>query len=251
MAPSKLSASVRKSSDVMNAAHCRTPDSRVPGRRILGVMTTIGFIGAGHIGSQVARLAIKSGYDVILSNSRGPETLSDLVAELGPSARAATPAEVAAAADLVVVTIPLKAYKTVPAAPLAGKIVIDTNNYYPQRDGQIPELDTDSVTSSELLQAHLPSSKVVKAFNHIYAAQLTTDGQPAGTPNRRALVIAGDDAGAKRTVTELLDRFGFDTVDAGALKDSWRIQPGTPGYGPQRNAEGLRADLAAATRGQK
>ena len=214
-------------------------------------MTTIGFIGAGHIGSQVARLAIKSGYDVIVSNSRGPETLSELVAELGPHGRAATPAEVAAAADLVVVTIPLKSYKTVPVAPLAGKIVIDTNNYYPQRDGQIPELDTDSTTSSELLQGHLPHSKVVKAFNHIYAAQLTTDGTPAGTPNRRALVIAGDDAGAKKVVTELLDKFGFDTVDAGSLKDSWRIQPGTPGYGPQRNARELRADLDAATRGRK
>ena len=214
-------------------------------------MTTIGFIGAGHIGSQVARLAIKSGYDVIVSNSRGPETLSELVAELGPHARAATPAQVAAAADLVVVTIPLKSYKTVPVAPLAGKIVIDTNNYYPQRDGQIQELDTDSTTSSELLQAHLPQSKVVKAFNHIYAAQLTTDGRPAGTPNRRALVIAGDDAGAKKVVTELLDKFGFDTVDAGSLEDSWRIQPGTPGYGPQRNGTELRADLDAATRGRK
>jgi predicted dinucleotide-binding enzyme len=214
-------------------------------------MTTIGFIGAGHIGSQVARLAIKGGYDVILSNSRGPDTLSDLVAELGQRARAATPDEVAAAADLVVVTIPLKSYKTVPVAPLAGKIVIDTNNYYPQRDGQIPELDTDAATSSELLQAHLPQSKVVKAFNHIYAAQLTTDGTPPGTPNRRALAIAGDDAAAKKTVAELLDRFGFDTVDAGSLKDSWRIQPGTPGYGPQRNAKELRADLDAATRGRR
>ena len=104
-------------------------------------MTTIGFIGAGHIGSQVARLAIEHGYDVILSNSRGPETLADLVDELGPRARAATPAEVAASADLVVVTIPLGRYRSVPVAPLAGKIVIDTNNYYPQRDGHIPELD--------------------------------------------------------------------------------------------------------------
>ena len=134
-----------------------------------------------------------------------------------------------------------------PVAPLAGKIVIDTNNYYPQRDGQIPELDAATTTSSELLQKHLPQSKVVKAFNHIYAAQLTTDGSPAGTPNRRALVIAGDDAEAKKTVTEMLDKFGFDTVDAGALKDSWRIEPGTPGYGPQHNAEELRADLEAAT----
>ncbi|MEO7275136.1 MAG: NADPH-dependent F420 reductase [Vicinamibacterales bacterium] len=216
-------------------------------RRILGAMATIGFIGAGHIGSQVARLAVKNGYDVILSNSRGPDTLVDVVNELGPSARAATTAEVAAAADLVVVTIPLGRYRTVPVAPLAGKIVIDTNNYYPQRDGLIPELDAATATSSELLQQHLPQSKVVKAFNHIYAAQLTTDGTPAGTPNRRALVIAGDDAEAKKTVTELLDTFGFDTVDAGTLKDSWRIEPGTPGYGPQRNAEELRADLEAAT----
>ena len=213
-------------------------------------MKTIGLIGSGHIGSQVARLAVATGYDVVLSNSRGPDTLAALVAELGPHARAATPAEAAAAGDIVVVTIPLGKYRTVPVAPLAGKIVLDTNNYYPQRDGQIPDLDSESVTSSELLQAHLPSSRVVKAFNHIYAAQLTTDGQPAGTPNRRALVIAGDDAGAKRTVTELLDRFGFDTVDAGPLKESWRIQPGTPGYGPQHNAEELRADLAAARRGK-
>jgi predicted dinucleotide-binding enzyme len=213
-------------------------------------MKTIGLIGSGHIGSQVARLAVANGYDVVLSNSRGPDTLAALVAELGPHARAATPAEAAAAGDVVVVTIPLGKYRTVPVAPLAGKIVLDTNNYYPQRDGQIPELDSESVTSSELLQAHLPGAKVVKAFNHIYAAQLTTDGKPAGTPNRRALVIAGDDAGAKRTVTELLDRFGFDTVDAGPLKESWRIQPGTPGYGPQHNAEELRADLAAARRGK-
>src|SRR5207237_3836173 len=115
--------------------------------------------------------------------------------------------------------------------------------------GHISEFDNESTTTSELLQAHLPASKVVKAFNHIYAAQITTDGQPAGSANRRALVIAGDDAGAKATVTELLDRFGFDTVDAGPLNESWRIQPGTPGYGPQHNAEELRADLAAARRG--
>jgi 8-hydroxy-5-deazaflavin:NADPH oxidoreductase len=160
-------------------------------------MATIGFIGAGHIGSQVARLAVKSDYDVVVSNSRGPETLADLVTELGPKARAATPVEAAKAGDIVVVTIPLKHYRTVPVEPLAGKIVIDTNNYYPQRDGNIPELDNESTTTSGLLQAHLPKSKVVKGFNHIYAAQLTTDGRPAGTPNRRALVIAGDDKEAK------------------------------------------------------
>lgn len=211
-------------------------------------MATIGLIGAGHIGSQVARLAIANGYHVVISNSRGPETLSALVAELGPNARAATPAEAGAAGDLVVVTVPLKNYRDVPVEPLAGKVVIDTNNYYPERDGHIPELDSESTTTAELLQAHLPTSKVVKAFNHIYAAELTTHGQPAGSSNRRALVIAGNDAAAKATVARLLDQFGFDTVDAGPLSESWRIQRDTPGYGPRRTADELRRDLKAAKR---
>jgi len=211
-------------------------------------MTTIGLIGAGKIGSQVARLAVKSGYDVVVSNSRGPQTLTSLVKELGSKTRAGTAIEAAKGGDIVVVTIPLKNYRQVPVEPLVGKIVIDTNNYYPNRDGHIPELDDESTTTSELLQAHLPKSKVVKAFNHIYAAELTTDGRPAGTKNRRALVIAGDDAEAKKTVTHLLDQFGFDTVDAGPLKEGWRIQRDTPGYGPRRNAEELRRDLAAAQR---
>jgi predicted dinucleotide-binding enzyme len=210
--------------------------------------TTIGFIGAGHIGGQVARLAVANGYDVVISNSRGPETLAALVEELGPRARAATAAEAAAAGDLVVVTIPLKAYQSVPVEPLAGKIVIDTNNYYHQRDGHFPELDAEQTTSAELLQAHLPESKVVKGFNHIQSAALTTENQAAGTENRRALVIAGDDADAKATVAELFDVFGFDTVDAGPLSEGWRIQPGTPGYGPRRNTDELTADLAAAVR---
>src|SRR5262245_54553782 len=211
-------------------------------------MATIGLIGAGHIGSQTARAALKSGYDVVLSNSRGPETLSTLITELGPKARAATPAEAAQAADIAVVTVPLKAYRSVPVEPLAGKIVIDKNNYYPQRYGRITELDNESTTTSELLQTHLPTSKVVKAFNHIYASQITTDGAPAGTPDRRALVIAGNDAEAKKVVTRLLDQFGFDTVDAGPLKEGWRIQRDTPGYGPRRSAKALRTDLAAAKR---
>ncbi|MPY87593.1 MAG: NADP oxidoreductase [Luteitalea sp.] len=211
-------------------------------------MITIGFIGAGHIGSQVARLAVANDYNVVLSNSRGPETLSALVAELGPKARAATAVDAAKAGDIVVVSVPLKSYQGVPVEPLAGKVVIDTNNYYLERDGHIPELDNESTTTAELLQAHLPTSKVVKAFNHIYAAQLTTDGRPAGATNRRALVIAGDDREAKATVTRLLDQFGFDTVDAGPLKEGWRIQRDTPGYGPRRTAEELRRDLAAAKR---
>jgi predicted dinucleotide-binding enzyme len=212
------------------------------------VIKTIGLIGAGHIGSQVARLAVRNNYNVVISNSRGPGTLSALVAELGPRARAATAADAAKAGDIVVVTVPLKSYQAVPVEPLAEKIVIDTNNYYPERDGHIAELDNESTTTSELLQAHLPTSKVVKAFNHIYAAALTTDGQPAGTKNRRALAIAGDDPGAKATVIRLLDQFGFDTVDAGPLKEGWRIQRDTPGYGPRRTVGELRRDLAAAKR---
>jgi predicted dinucleotide-binding enzyme len=211
-------------------------------------VTTIGLIGAGHIGGQIARLAVAHGYRVAISNSRGPETLAALVAELGPNARAATAMDAAKAGDIVVVTIPLKNYRDVPVEPLTGKIVIDTNNYYPQRDGHIPELDSESTTTAELLQAHLPASKVVKAFNHIQAAQLTTDGRPAGTKDRRALAIAGDNLAAKATVTDLLDQFGFDTVDAGPLKEGWRIQRDTPGYGPRRTAEELRRDLLAAKR---
>jgi predicted dinucleotide-binding enzyme len=209
---------------------------------------TIGFIGAGNIGSQVARQAVKHGYDVVLSNSRGPETLAPLVAELGSRARAATVREAAAAGDIVVVTIPLKNIAAVPTAPLAGKIVIDTNNYYPQRDGNIPELDRESTTTSELLQSHLPSSRVVKAFNHIQAAAITSDSLPAGAANRRALVIAGDDADAKAVVATLIDQFGFDVVDAGPLKEGWRIQRDTPGYGPRRTAAEMRQDLASAKR---
>ncbi|HET8732734.1 MAG TPA: NADPH-dependent F420 reductase, partial [Anaeromyxobacteraceae bacterium] len=207
-------------------------------------MKTIGLIGAGHIGSQLARLAVANGYQVVLSNSRGPETLAKLVKELGPSARAATPVEAARAGDLVVVTIPLKNIGDVPVEPLAGKIVIDTNNYYPERDGHIRALDDETTTTAELLQAHLPSSKVVKAFNHIYAAELTTHGQPRGSPGRRALAIAGDDAAAKKTVSELIDRFGFDVVDLGPLAEGWRIQRDTPGYGPRRTADELRRDTA-------
>ena len=209
---------------------------------------TIGLIGAGHIGSQVARLAVRHGYEVVISNSRGPETLTDLVRELGARARAGTTAQAAEAGDIVVVTIPLKSIGSVPVEPLSGKIVIDTNNYYPQRDGHIPELDREQVTTSELLQRHLPTSRVVKAFNHIYAAELTTHGQAPGTPNRRALAIAGDDAEAKRVVTRLIDQFGFDVVDIGPLSESWRIQRDTPGYGPRRTADDLRRDLATAER---
>jgi predicted dinucleotide-binding enzyme len=214
-------------------------------------MKTIGLIGAGHIGSQLARLAVKHGYNVVISNSRGPETLADLVRELGPQARAAVSQDAAQAGDIVVVTIPLKNLRDVPVAPLAGKIVIDTLNYYPQPGAHIADLDDEKTTTSEMVQRHLPGSHVVKAFNHIYAAELTTHGQPAGSPNRRALAIAGNDPAAKKAVAALIDQFGFDTVDIGPLSESWRIQRDTPGYGPRRTADELRKDLAAAKRPPK
>ena len=211
-------------------------------------ISTIGLIGAGHIGSQLARLSVASGYNVVISNSRGPETLAGLVAELGPKARAATADEAAAAGDLVIVTIPLKAYESVPVAPLEGKIVIDTNNYYPQRDGDIAELDDRSTTSAALLQKHLPASRVVKAFNHIESAKLTSEAQAPGTENRRALAIFGDNGDAKTIVATLINGFGFDVVDDGSLANSWRIEPGTPGYGPHATIPQLTELLASATR---
>ncbi len=211
-------------------------------------MTTIGFIGAGHIGSQLARLAVRAGHDVVLSNSRGPQTLAGLVEELGPHARAASPAEAAAAADLAVVTVPLRAIWTVPVEELAGKVVVDTNNYYPARDGQIPELDDESTTVSELLQRHLPTSKVVKAFNHIMAAHLTAHGQPAGTPGRRALAVVADDAEARATVAALVDSFGFDPVEVSPLAEGWRLQRDTPAYVGRFTADQLREAMSAARR---
>jgi predicted dinucleotide-binding enzyme len=208
----------------------------------------MGFIGSGKIGSQVARKAIENGYDVVLSNSRGPETLNDLVAELGPRARAASVHDAAEAADIAVVTIPFGKYHDVPVEPLAGKIVIDTNNYYFERDGHVDSLDQGLDTSSGLLQKHLPTSLVVKAFNHIGSADITTDGTPAGTPGRRALALAGDDADAKAVVAALYDAFGFDSVDVGPLSESWRVERDRPAYGVKQNAEQLKANLAKATR---
>jgi predicted dinucleotide-binding enzyme len=166
-------------------------------------MTSIGIIGAGHIGSQVARVAATAGFDVVVSNSQGPASLAGLAADLVPHGRAGTVAE-AAAADVVVV---------------AG-----------------------------LLQGRLPGSRVVKAFSHLSAADLTTDGRPAGTPDRRALAVAGDDPEAKQFVAALYDRAGFDAVDIGGLDQSWRIGMGQPAFVTRQNAEQLRANVARARR---
>lgn len=211
-------------------------------------MTTLGIIGAGHIGSQVARAAVAAGYDVVIANSRGPETLADLVAELGPAARAATAAEAGEAGDVVVVTVPLHAVDQIPVEPLAGKIVLDTNNYYFERDGHIEALDRGETTTSQLLQEHLPTSKVVKAFNHIRSADITTDTAPAGAPDRRALATSSDFPEAVEFVTRLYDELGFDTVDVSPLSESWRVERDRPAYVIRQTADELTANLAKANR---
>ena len=211
-------------------------------------MTTLGLIGAGNIGSALARAAIAQGWDVVLSNSRGPETLADLVSELGPQARAATSTEAATAADLAVVTIPLGAIKDVPVEPLVGKTVIDTNNYYFERDGRIAALDEESTTVSEMLQQHLPASHVVKAFNHISSDHIAEHATPVGSDDRRALAIAGDDDAAKSTVAAFIDSVGFDVVDLGALSEGWRTERDKPAYGPRFDAAELRAKADEAQR---
>ena len=193
-------------------------------------MTTIGFIGSGNIGSTVAQLAVDAGYDVVLSNSRGPETLTELVGQLGDRARAATATEAAEAGDLVVLSIPLGCVDEVDPAPLAGKVVLDTCNYYPERDGDIAALDDKRTTTSGLVQQHLPQSHVVKAFNNIYSAHLGSMQRPAGAPDRSTLMIAGDDAGAKRTASDVIRAIGYDVLDTGSLADSWRFQRDQAAY---------------------
>ena len=222
-------------------------------------MTTVGIIGSGQIGTTLARLAIGAGHRVVLSNSRGPETLAATVAELGLRASAATSAKAAAAGDIVVVTVPVSAFADLPVAPLAGKTVIDTCNYGPERDGHIPELDGTSLTSSELLQRYIPDALLVKAFNNIFYKHLLSLGRPAGAADRTYLPIAGDSAPAMAAVTEFIDSIGYSVINAGSLADSWRQATGTPvwgtPYGPYSVESGrpagqdsIRAALAIATR---
>jgi 8-hydroxy-5-deazaflavin:NADPH oxidoreductase len=194
-------------------------------------MTTVGIIGSGMIGGTVARLSVAAGHRVVVSNSRGPETLAELAAELGPLATAGTAEQAAEAGDLVVISVPVKAFGEIPAKPLAGKPVMDTGNYYPQRDGHLNELDTGALTSSGLLQRYLPDAQVVKVFNNIFFKHLASLARPHGADDRTALPIAGDSAAAKEAVTRFLDSIGYDAVDGGSLADSWRQEPSTPVYG--------------------
>ncbi len=206
----------------------------------------IGIIGAGFVGRAIGKLAVRSGHQVMLSNSRGPQTLFSLRHAVG--GEVGTVDEAVAFGDVVVVAIPLSAYRSVPVAPLAGKIVIDTDNYYHERDGRIAELDSGATTTSELLAGHLPQSRIVKAFNAITMTDLESGGRPSGASDRRALPVAGDDADAKAVAVALYDQFGFDAVDVGALSEGWRFERGRPAYCVPFNKADLQKVLAATVR---
>ena len=204
-------------------------------------MTTIGVLGAGQAGSVLARITIAAGYDVVIANSRSPETLRGLVGELGPHAHAAWAKDAAAEADLAVVAFPYAPTDQLPVDELAGKVVIDNNNYMPWRDGSFPEVDSGLRTVHELRQEQLPLSKVVKAFTQIQfhersPIRVPSDAlpavvrlaRPAGAPDRKALVVSSDHPDAAELVTRLYDELGYDAVDNSPLSESWRSAPGTP-----------------------
>jgi predicted dinucleotide-binding enzyme len=211
-------------------------------------MTTISFIGAGNIGANVARAAANAGYDVILSNNHGPDTLAQLAADIGSRASTATTEDAANQGDVVVIAVPYTAFDNLPTAALAGKIVLATTNYIPEYTGHIAALDDTTITEVGMLQRLLPHSNVVKAFSHLNAAEVPTTGTPPGTPNRRALAIAGDDQAAKRVAAGIYDTVGYDTVDAGGIDDSWTFGFGQPAFITRQNFAELTANIAKATR---
>lgn len=206
----------------------------------------IGIIGAGFVGRAIGKLAVGAGHEVMLSNSRGPQTLFSLRYAVG--CEVGTVEEAAAFGDVVVVAIPLSAIGTLPVAALAVKVVIDTDNYYWERDGRVPELDRQETTTSELLARHLPTSRIVKAFNAIPMNDLESDGRPKGAPDRRALPIAGDDAEGKAIAAAWLEAFGFDVVDAGGLAEGWRFERDRPAYCVPLGRADLEKTLANTTR---
>ncbi|OWJ68843.1 NADPH-dependent F420 reductase [Inquilinus limosus] len=202
-----------------------------PLRKTILMTRTIGIIGSGLVGKAVAHLAIAAGYDVVISNSRGPDTISALVQELGPLARAGTVDDVIAAGDIVTLSVPLASFERLPADKFAGKVVLDQTNYYPGMGGfHRTDLDKGELTSSELLQRHLRGAKLVKGLHNLSWIHMESNARPKGDAARTTLPIAGDDAAAKGAVTSFLETIGYHVVDAGSLADSWRIEPGTPIY---------------------
>ena len=202
----------------------------------------IGIIGAGNIGGNAAKLFVGAGHEVVVSNSRGPETLAGLVGEIGGGARAVTVEEAADFGDVVLEALPFGRYQDLPADRLAGKIVVDASNYYPGRDG---EIDLQGLTSTEALARHLSGSRVVKAFNTMYYETLATEGRPdASVGDRLVLFVAGDDEEAKGVVSGLIEDIGFAPVDTGPLESSGRQEPGAPVYNTPVTPEQARELLA-------
>jgi 8-hydroxy-5-deazaflavin:NADPH oxidoreductase len=195
-----------------------------PSNQPKGSDVRIGIIGSGRIGATAARLFVDAGHEVAIANSRGPESLGDVVDGLGPRAHAADAVDAAAFGEVVLVAIPFGRYRELPAEPLADATVIDAMNYYPRRDGNYPELDGDETTSSELLASHLPGARVVKAFNTMVWSTLRDRGSSGPRDERLALFIAGDDPEAKDQVTRLIEEIGFAAVDTGGLPDGGRLQ---------------------------
>jgi len=192
----------------------------------------IGIIGSGMIGSTAASLFVGAGHEVAIANRRGPDSLATMAGELGPSLRPTTVEEAAAFGDVVLVAVPFGVFTALPPQAFAGRIVVDANNYYPGRDGNVPELDGDETTSSEMLAAHLPGALVVKAFNTMHYKALINSGDVTKPHSRRrALFVAGDDVEAKTIVGDLIEELGFAAVDTGGLAAGGRLQqPGTPVY---------------------
>lgn len=206
----------------------------------------IGIIGAGFVGRAIAKLAIQAGHEVMLSNSRHPQTLFSLKPMIG--CEIGTAADAAQFGDIVVIAVPLTAIDALPAELIKGKQVLDAVNYYPDRDGKVDILESGQTTTSELLAQHLPGAIITKAFNAIPMTQLESDGLPAETANRRALPLAGDNEQGKRIAGELYEAFGFDVVDAGLLSEGWRFERGTPAYCVRMSKSELIDTLAATER---
>lgn len=201
----------------------------------------IGIIGAGFIGRAVAKLATTHGFEVMISNSRGPKSLMSTAASIG--CQVGTAKDASEFGDVVLIAVPFCSIGELAPEPLAGKIVMDANNYYPQRDGTIEALDSRSTTTSGMLAAHLKGAHVVKAFNAILERDIINDARET---DRRALPIAGDDARAKVVITSLLNTLGYDVVDAGPLSEGWRFERARPAYCVPFNRGGLTQALAAA-----
>lgn len=207
----------------------------------------IGIIGSGNIGANAARLFVRAGHEVALSNSRGGEGLEKLVAELGEKAQATTIEDAARFGEVLLVAIPFGKFRTLPAEAFNGKVVIDAGNYYPQRDGSFAELDSGQTTSSEMLASHLKGARLVKGFNTIWFEHLATQGKTElPLEERRAIFVAGDDTQASEVVARLIEEIGFAAVATGGLGDGGRQQqPGTDVYNKDVTAREAKALLAA------